>query len=665
MSLSRANSSGAWAVFASLLFVLTRVGVCPAEAPPQPVNNAQSLRNLTLEQLAGVEVTTYNKTPSELWNTPAALYVITGDQIRRSGVTNIADALRLAPGVEVGRVSSTTWAVGIRGLQNNFSKSVLVLIDGRNVYTQLFAGVYWDVQDMPVEDIDHIEVIRGPGGTIWGPNAANGVINIITRNSSDTHGIYADALAGTEDQTIDDLQVGGAAGSFDYRIYGRGFQRRHEYHSDGLNDDTWHQERLGFRADRSWKKQDFFLDASLYRGNSPHIVGATARYDEVSGGDINLRWDHNLSRDKGCYLQAYFERALRNRTAINEGRNTFDIDFIQHFRLGEKNLVSYGGTLHWSPWRTTPAGVFVPSKGTDHEHTGFLQDEIRLAHRVWLTAGTKVEHNNYSGFDLQPSARVLWSAGEEQAVWGGITHAVTTPSDLEDNFNLQGITPTLIVQVLGNRSFKSEGVTGYEAGYRRLLGSRVYASLSGFWNEYSRLQSFSAPDVTTSGGKTVITIQYQNQITGSAAGAELVTQTQLAPWWRFNANYSFVNSDFSANGPTSDISSSGSVRTYEGSSPKHQINVQSMFDLPAHIQFDQTYRFVSALAAQKVPAYQTMDMRLQKALGRNISLELVGQNLFQNRHYEWGTGDPSQPPIGIYRAGYIRLSFQTGEMAQK
>jgi iron complex outermembrane recepter protein len=653
------------AVLVLLLFMLACVSVCFGGSPPQPASSAQSLRNLSLEQLAKVQVTTYSKTPSELWNTPAAVYVITSEQIRRSGATNIAEALRLAPGVEVGRMNSTSWAVGIRGLQNNFSKSVLVLIDGRSVYTPLFAGVYWDVQDMPLADIDHIEVIRGPGGTIWGPNAANGVINIITKDSQDTHGVFADALAGTKDHTIDDLQVGGAKGRFNYRVYGRGFERHHEYHSDGLNDDTWHQERLGFRADSSWGRQNLFADATVYRGDSPHITGTTPHDDQVSGGDINLRWEHNLSSETGFYLQAYFERALRDHAAINEGRNTFDVDFIQHFRLGGRNLASYGGTLHWSPYQTSPPGVFIPASGTDHEHTGFVQDEIRVANGLRLTAGTKLEHNNYSGFDLQPSFRVLWSPGEQQALWGGITRAVTTPSDLEETFHLQGASPTLVVQVLGNRNFMSEKVTGYELGYRRLLGSKLYASLSSFWNQYSNLQSFSAPDVTTSGQQTTISFQYQNQIHGSTGGAELATEAQFAPWWRFDANYSYLNSNFEANGPTSDISSTGSVRTYEGSSPKHMVTVQSMFNLPANIHFDQTYRFVSALPAQKVPAYQTMDLHLEKALGRNLSLELVGQNLFQNRHYEWGTGDPTQPVIGIYRAGYIRLVFHTGEMAQK
>ena len=206
---------------------------------------------MSLEQLGQLEVTTFSKTPTPLHDTPAALYVITSEEILRSGVTTIPDALRLAPGVEVGRLSSTTWAVSIRGLQNNFSKSVLVLIDGRNVYTPLFAGVYWDVQDLPLEDIDRIEVIRGPAGTIWGPNSANGVINIITRKAADSKGVQASALVGNVDHTIDDLQIGAGSGDTNFRIFGRGFERAHEYHTDGINDDTWHEERLGFRVDRN------------------------------------------------------------------------------------------------------------------------------------------------------------------------------------------------------------------------------------------------------------------------------------------------------------------------------------------------------------------------------------------------------------------------------
>ena len=644
---------------ALLLFLLASGAACHGASYPQPAQGAQSLKKLTLEQLGNVEVTTYSKVPSELWRAPAAVYVITSDEIQRSGATNIADALRLAPGVEVGRMSSNSWAVGIRGLQDEFSKSVLVLIDGRSVYTPLFAGVYWDVQDMPLNDIDHIEVIRGPGGTIWGPNAANGVINIITRNSRDTQGVMADGLAGSEDHTIDDLQYGGGRWNWSYRIFGRGFEHHHEYHSDGINDDNWHQERLGFRADGSRGRETYFLSGTVYRGDSPQTVQTTPWDTEVSGGDINARWEHDLGRDKGFYLQAYISREIRSHTVADEARNTYDIDFIDHFHLGGSNLFSYGGTLHWSPYDVSP-DLFSAAGGTDYEHTGFVQDEVRLRSGLWLTAGTKLEYNNYNGFDLQPSARILWSPGERQSLWGGVTRAVTTPSDLEENYDLHGSGGNLVVQVLGNHNFKSENVIGYEAGYRRLLAGKVYASLSAFWNQYSHSQSFSPLMITTADGFIYYTYQYQNLISGSTSGIELATQSQIASWWRLNTNYSFVSSDFTASGPTSNISTSGSVQTDDGSSPRHMVTVQSMFNLPAGIHFDQMYRFVTALPAQKVPAYQSMDLHLSKSMGRDVTLELVGQNLFQNIHYEWGTGDPTQPLVGIYRAGYVRVVFHSG-----
>ena len=620
---------------------------------------------MSLEQLGNIEVTTFSKAPTPLHDTPAALYVITHEEILRSGVTTIPDALRLAPGVEVGRLSSTTWAVSIRGLQNNFSKSVLVLIDGRNVYTPLFAGVYWDVQDLPLEDIDRIEVIRGPAGTIWGPNSANGVINIITREAGDSKGVQASALVGTMDHTIDDLQIGAGSGDTNFRLFGRGFERAHEFHSDGIDDDTWHEERLGFRIDRNKDSADMMLEGDLYKGTSPHIVGTAVSNDQTSGGDVNFRYQTMHDNGTGLVVQAYFDRTLRTRGFLGDTRDTIDLDFVDRFKAGGSNLISVGAGLRWIPFNviSTVAGEgLVPSTGVDHIYTGFLQDEIRLGQTVNLTLGAKLQQNNYSGFDVLPSGRLLWSPNEKQSLWGGITRSVTTPSDIEENFLLQGITPTLVVQVLGNHQFKSEDVLGYELGYRGTVNTHLFVDVSGFWNQYSQLQSFGPEVISKSGSTTFITIQYTNQISGSASGFEIAPQLAIGSSWRLNLAYSFLNSDFLADGPTSSISATGSAATYERSSPKHQVVLQSMIDLPAKFQFDQTYRFISALPAQNVPAYQTADLHLSRPLGGNFLIEAVGQNLFQPRHYEWGTGDLNQPLVGIERAGYIRLSFHASKI---
>jgi len=639
---------------------------------PADNDSQQKLKQLSLEQLGQLEVTTFSKTPTPLRNTPAALYVITREEILRSGVTTIPDALRLAPGVEVGRLSSTTWAVSIRGLQNNFSKSVLVLIDGRNVYTPLFAGVYWDVQDLPLEDIDRIEVIRGPAGTIWGPNSANGVINIITSNAADSKGVQASALAGNVDHTIDDLQIGAGSGNTNFRMFGRGFERAYEYHTDGINDDTWPEERLGFRVDRNLDHNKdakdtagMMIEGDLYKGTSPHIVGTAVSNDQTSGGDVNFRYQTVRADGTGLTAQAYFDRTLRTHGVIGETRNTIDLDLVDRFKAGDSNLLSIGAGLRWSPYNviSTVAGEgVVPPTGVDHIYTGFLQDEIRFGQTVNLTIGAKLQQNNYSGFDALPSGRLLWSPNDKQSLWAGITRSVTTPSDIEENFLLQGTTPTLVIQVLGDHQFKSEEVLGYELGYRGSVSSHLFVDVSGFWNQYSRLQSFGPEVISKTGNTTTITIQYTNQISGSASGFEIAPQVAISSFWRLNLAYSYLNSDFAADGPTSNISDSGSVSTYDKSSPKHQVFLQSLIDLPWKFHFDQTYRFISALPAQKVPAYQTADLHLSRQLGSNFLIEVVGQNLFQAHHYEWGTGDPNQPPVDIERAGYVRLSFHASKV---
>ena len=625
----------------------------------------QNLKQMTLEQLGEVEVTTFSKAPTPLHDTPAALYVITRDEIIRSGVTTIPDALRLAPGVEVGRLSSTTWAVSIRGLQNNFSKSVLVLMDGRNVYTSLFAGVYWDVQDLPVEDIDRIEVIRGPAGTIWGPNSANGVINIITTKAAESKGVQASALAGNIDHTIDDLQIGAGAGDASFRVFGRGFERAHEYHTDGINDDDWHEERLGFRIDYDKGVAEMMLEGDLYKGTSPHVVGTAISNDQTSGGDLNFRYQTIHADGTGLMAQAYFDRTLRTHGFLGDTRDTFDVDFVDRFRPGAAHLISVGAGFRWIPYNviSNVAGEgLVPPKALDHIYTGFLQDEMRLGPQVSLIVGAKLQQNNYSGFDILPSGRVLWSPSDKQSLWGGITRSVTTPSDIEEDFLLQGITPTLVVQLLGNHDFKSENVLGYELGYRGTMSKHLFLDVSGFWNQYGQLQSFSPYVITNSGGVTYYTVQYTNQISGSASGFEVAPQIAISSAWRLNIAYSYLNSHFQASGATSSISSTGSVSTYDKSSPKHQVVLQSMIDLPCKFHFDQTYRFISALPAQKVPAYQTADLHLSRPLGANFVIEGVGQNLFQPHHLEWGTGDPNQPPIGIERAGYVRISFHASKL---
>jgi len=303
-----------------------------------------NLKQLSLEQLGNLEVTTVSKEPEEIQRTPAAIYVLTHEDIRRSGATSIPEALRLVPGVEVAQIDSSTWAVGIRGFGSIFSKSVLVLIDGRNVYTPLFAGVNWKLQNVMLEDVDRIEVIRGPGGTIWGTNAVNGVINIITRNSKDTRGTLVSVGGGDVDQGTGEFRHGGSLGrNASYRVYGMAFGRGPEFHADRDNFDNWQLGQGGFRMDWDNQSNDSLtLQGDLYKGGvgarqnlsfySPPSSSIVDGTQDVSGGNILGRWRHKLDDGSNFQLQAYYDRTYRLGSQLGETRNTFDIDFLHQWK---------------------------------------------------------------------------------------------------------------------------------------------------------------------------------------------------------------------------------------------------------------------------------------------------------------------------------------------
>jgi len=647
----------AFVVLASTSFAQLQVASNDSEKP---------LKHLSLQELSEIEVTTTSKEPVRVNRTAAATYVITEEEIRRSGVTSIPDALRLAPGVEVGRIDSHTWAVGIRGSQSNFSKSVLVLIDGRSVYTPLFAGVYWDVQDVVLQDIDRIEVIRGPGATIWGPNAVNGVINIITKSSSETQGALVTVRGGSLDHTVDSARYGGKVGTnLNYRIYAKGFARGPEYHIDGNNYDSWHQERGGLRADWAKNQDSVMLQVDAYGGNAPHLLGTEVANDSVSGGNVVGRWRRDFKNGSDLYVQGYFDRTIRIGPVVGETRNTFDLDFLHHFQFG-RNEISWGGGLRWTPnlvIAPTDAVKVLPAQSNDHQHSLFAQDEINFAdNKLVLTLGTKLEHNNYTGFDVQPTARLLYAPTNQQSFWVAVTRAIATPSRIEEGFLLQGSAgPGATLQLTGNHNFKSESLIGYEAGYRQLFSKAFYVDISAFHNSYQDLQSFTVPTVglvsTPPPPHLLISLSYANDIAGTTNGVEIAPNWQVTPWWRLSGSYSYVGIDMHANAGTADISSTGSVRTYEGSSPHHQGEIQSTFNLPKGFEFDQFFRAASSLPAQKVPGYRTMDARFGYTY-KEFEFSVVGQNLFQPHHFEWGTGDPAQSLVGIRRAVYGQITFR-------
>ncbi|MBV9506799.1 MAG: TonB-dependent receptor, partial [Acidobacteriia bacterium] len=463
------------------------------------------LKSLSLEQLGQIEVTTVAKQPVEVNKTAAAVYVITQEDIHDSGATSLPEALRLAPGVEVARIDGVKWSIGIRGFGTRLSRDVLVLIDGRTVYSPLFHGVYWEVQDTLLEDIDRIEVVRGPGGTIWGPNAINGVINIITKKPKDTRGTLLEAGGGSVDHGFLDARYGGGNQTMNYRFYAKGFSRGAEADPLQQEFDGWWRTQAGFRTDWTPGRRDALrLQGDIYTsrmGESMRVTSTSPPFSSIvnsdanlSGGNVLARWDRTLD-DSSFSLQAYYDRFNRQQSTQAEFRDTFDIDFVHHWRVTKRHELTWGLGARASIGRVpevVPTYVFEPDRRTDQLYSGFVQDEIELGEQVAVTLGSKLLHSSFSGFNVEPSARFRWTPAPTKTFWAAVTRAVRTPSDVEDDLTntvLRSTDPLAFNVTKGDGKFTSEILVGYEAGYRQLISRNVSVDLAVFRNDYDHLLS--------------------------------------------------------------------------------------------------------------------------------------------------------------------------------
>lgn len=634
------------------------------------------LKGLSLEQLGNIEVTTVSKGPVKLSQTPAAIYVITQEDIRRSGVRSLPEALRLAPGVDVAQIDSVKWAVGIRGFESRLSRAVLVLIDGRSVYSPLFHGVYWEVQDTLIEDIDRIEVIRGPGGTIWGTNAVNGVINIITKNSRNTRGALVSAGGGSVNQGFLDFRYGGGNDSgFNYRVYGKGTDTSPQYHFDNRQFDDWRRMQAGFRTD--WDvntRNTITVQGDIYDGLAGESVRVTSENPPgspvveqnavLSGGNVLARWQRMFSATSDLQIQAYYDRVNRLQANQAEYRDTFDVDIVHHLALFGGQDFIWGFGARASIGRVpviVPTYVFNPTERTDQLYTAYAQDTIPLiADKLSFTAGAKVLHESLSGFNVEPSARLLWTPSSRRTFWGAVTRAVRTPSDIEDTLTttaLTSLSPLTFSRTQGDRIFTDETLVGYEAGYRSLISNTFSLDIAAFHNRYNHLLSLEpqTPFTENDGGLTAIIDPFinVNGVKGTTSGIEIAPDWKPRAWWRLEGSYSFLNMDMSTIATSHDTTT---VASLEGSSPHHQVRIQSWFDLMRNMEFTATWRYVSALPAVAVDGYQTGDARFAWRPTPRVEFAVTGQNLMQPHHAEF-SGDPG-PNVGIKRSVFASVTFR-------
>jgi len=641
---------------------------------PEPTTPIDELKRLSIDELMNVEVTSVSRHEESLRDAAAAIAVVSREALRRSGASNIPDALRLIPGMHVGEQTASSWTVSSRGFSSITSEKLLVLSDTRSVYTPLFSGVMWDVQDYLLEDIDRIEVIRGPGAALWGSNAVNGVINITTRSARDTHGALLEAGAGTFDRGWLEGRYGGeTAGGVHYRVFGKYLERNGTDHLVTDSDDDWHLGHVGFRTDWDGSQRDSFtVQGDAYSGDvgklvpSTTIIGRdnpTGELDsKLSGGNVLARWRHQTDDGSDLQLRAYYDYTRRDDPSYLDTLNTFDVDLQQRFAASARQEILWGANYRLTSNRNVSGGVFAvdPEGSTDNLYSGFIQDQIALAETVHLTLGTKLEHNDFSGFEVQPSIRIAWSPTDTQALWSAISRAVRVPTRLERDIAIEitppGSNPVGLLE--GNDDFRAERLIAYEAGYRWQPLGQLSVDVALFYNDYDRLASleFGTPFVGPD-GRVVIPIVNENLTTGHTRGAEVLLEWSPADYWHVTANYTHL--DMSLNPSGQDLNRNEWI---EGSTPRSMAGLRSWLTLAERFEIDAQLRHQTrirrspvAVSGEGIDAYSELDLRLGWRVSDHWDLSLVGQNLLHDEHAEFG---PTAARGSIERAAYVRATWR-------
>jgi iron complex outermembrane receptor protein len=593
----------------------------------QPPSSPGALKKLSVEELLDLEVISVSKHPERLSETASAIQVITREDIRRSGATRLPEALRLASNLEVAQLDSRQWAISARGFNSTTANKLLVLIDGRTIYTPLYSGVFWDVQDTLLEDIERIEVISGPGATLWGANAVNGVINIITKAAKDTQGLFLEGGGGSEMRGFGGFRYGGTlASNLHFRAYGKYFDRDSTLLPNGLDaTDDWRMGQGGFRLDWDASQINLFtLQGDLYDGR---IAQPGSNDIAVSGGNVLGRWSHTISDNSDFKLQLYYDRTDRNIPGtFGENLDTYDVDFQHRFLQGKRHDIVWGlgYRLIDDNVSNSTALAFLPPSVSRQWFSAFVQDEIALVKdRLHLTLGTKIEHNDYTGFEFQPSGRLAWKLSQKQTLWAAISRAVRTPSRIDRELFAPGSPPFLLA---GGPNFFSEQLLAYELGYRVQPHQRLSLSAAAFYNDYDDLRSLEI------NSRTVFPIMIANGLKGKSYGAELTADYRVTNWWRMRAGYTGLGIHLRSK-PGSTDPLLGSSESHD---PNHQFFLRPSLDLPGHFELDPSFRYVSRIANQTVPAYAELDVRLAWRPSPKLEFSIVGQNLLHDHHAEFG-----------------------------
>ena len=619
--------------------------------PARAAESATDIFQLSLAQLGDIRVTSVSKKEERLADAAASVFVITSDDLRRSGANSLPEALRLAPNLHVAEGSAYGYAISARGFNSSSSNKLLVLIDGRSIYTPLFAGVFWDAQDLVMEDIDRIEVISGPGGTLWGTNAVNGVINIITRTAQNTLGTLLAVGAGNR-QSDGVVRYGALLDNgLAYRIYSKYTDRPHSQTASGspINDAT-HRTQVGFRADWNEARDQFSAQGNAYRGAENQAAPGAISISGVniplglvylSGANLAGRWERTLDAGARMSVQAYVDHTERNVVpTFAESLDIVDIQF-QH------DLPSLG--MHSVVWGADYRGsrdslvnsryfAFLPAKFSQQWASLFAQDEMTLRDDLRFTVGARIERNDYTGREFLPSARLAWHLAPSQSAWGAISRAVRAPSRFDRDVYVPGTAPFLLD---GGSQVRSELATVYELGYRGQTPAFSY-SLAAFHTDYDHLRTQELAASRTS-------IVFASNMQGTTNGVEMWGTYQLSPAWRLNAGFTALKERLHLLPGSTDTAAAAGA----GRDPAHKVVLRSSFVLSERRSLELTIRQLGALSSPAVPAYTAVDLRYAWQMRPNWELSVTGQNLVGAGHGEF-TAVATR--IQVERSVYVNIA---------
>jgi len=603
-------------------------------------SGATSLADLSLEELGAIEVFSASRHLEPTNGAPSAIFVLTGDDLRRSGVTSIPDALRLVPGVQVGRVDANKWAVSMRGFNSREANKLLVLVDGRSIYDPLFSGMLWEAQDFLLEDIERIEVVRGPGGTLWGANAFNGVINIITQHARETNGTFTSFSAGDEERYIAAVRHGWRPRERqDARVYVKARERDTGYSEPDPAYDASRDVRGGFRWDWGNDSGDELRVSGDVFEATTGIRETPTLVDEVKhrGRNVLAQWAYGLSRDGGWQLQFYYNHVDYDSSGFTQERDTYDLEFQQSLQAGARQLIVWGGDYRRmrDDARSKLAGFVdvLPARRDDELNAVFVQDKIALVpDTLQLVMGLKHEETDYADSQWLPNVRLAWTPTLEQTWWGSVSEATRVPSRLEADL-------TFLETIRIGDEFEAEQVRAYEAGHRRLVSSGLWYDVAIFYNDYGSLRTIEADG------------RLGNLMHGTTQGVELAVRWEPIPRLRIDTAYTYLDMDLALDPESTSLPAS--VDVHEGLFSRHQLTVRSIVELGPNLDLDATVRYADELTALDTPDYTQLDLALSWRPRPEWELSLVGSNLLDSRQPEQGfpfssTGISTEVQRGFY-----------------